>query len=296
MREAQRPPNLSDLSRGAKEGGSRQPAAPKSPLSRLVDEGYPQGPPTQATSHQPYGDRPSSGSGVGRQCPQPRSSNCTPGGIGNLGGGAPAPLAGGFDANIAGQWNSNVQQNVHSRQNRHDPSVAGPHITQGGQRVTQAPGGCSSIDLSWGGGGGAPPRMPGSGSPQGAAPCHGHGGQNAYDNRNSHPQRGMSPARGQGAAPWGRDDNYTSAPQSRRSQAAPPFGVDSGGSQFASNAVHSRGKPPSGGGAPNSFAHGGAAPGGGMYSQPDMMAAGGQRGRGSLGGRTPGGSSQIVFG
>merc|ERR1719182_8865 len=78
--------------------------------------------------------------------------------------GAYAGGGGGFDANVAGQWSANVQQTRHNQQNRHDPSVAGPVMPSGGQRITQAPGGGSNIDLSWGGPPPAqqPPRLPGS--------------------------------------------------------------------------------------------------------------------------------------
>lgn len=209
--------------------------APGSPLSRLVAGGYPE---TQAsaTTHQPYGDRPPSS-----------------------GGGAGA----GFSGAVAGQWNSNVQQSLQQRQSRLDPNVAGPHIPQGGQRVTQAPGGVASIDLSFangGGGGGAvpsrtPPRMPGAGQQQQQpqysqqqaygqqqqAPAYqqqqsyGNGQQqqapyNAHAMPAGGGMRAPSPARsggGRSAAPWGNDENYTVTPTRARQRDSCPFGQDS---------------------------------------------------------------------
>jgi len=275
----QRGPGSIDLS-----SCNAAPPAPKSPLSKLVAEGYPHGQQASATAHQPYGERPSSGSGPGglQHKPNSRGSHGTPGFNNN--GGA------GFDGNVASQWSNNLQRDVQNRQNRHDPSVAGPHIQAGGQRVTQAPGGASAIDLSWGGSAGhAPPRMPSHGTPQGAVASYAGNqyGQAAPFPQDSHrhPQRGMSPAsRGGsgGGVPWGRDDNYTAQQQSRARQVqSAPFGTDA---NIPSAGAGSRGQPrsPCGAGAPG-------------YGNADLP-AGGQRGRGGLGGRPPGGQSQIVFG
>mmetsp|Transcript_74327 Transcript_74327/g.214848 ORF Transcript_74327/g.214848 Transcript_74327/m.214848 type:complete len:347 (+) Transcript_74327:27-1067(+) len=157
--ERQRPPPL-----GAAVGPGMPPPAPKSPLSRLVAEGYPQAQPP-ASTHMPYGERPSS-----------------------RGAGARAP---GFDAGVAGQWSANVKNDVARGQNRHDPTVAGPARPSGGQRVTQSSGGNASIDLSWGGGPPSaaqqhqyqqqpPPRMPSAAQFQGAAGAiHGASPSNA---------------------------------------------------------------------------------------------------------------------
>lgn len=130
--------------------------APKSPLSRLVAEGYPQA--------QFHGDR--------RQ---------------THGGRAPS----GFSGSIAGQWSANVQHDVASRQNRHDPSIAGPSRPSGGQRVTQASGGNASIDLSW-----QAPRLP-SGTYRG-----GSGASRAYSDPGLRQPSPMQPR----PCPWGRDD------------------------------------------------------------------------------------------
>jgi len=143
--------------------GSEQGRTPGSPLSRLVAGGYPTTSQHSPSAHLPYGDRPSSGGLM---------SNGT-GGSG-----------GGFDAGIAGQWNASVQRDMQHRQGRHDPNISGPAVPLGGQRVTQAPGGASAIDLSWSQGanspasnsgssahhGGPPPRMPGPGHGNAASP------------------------------------------------------------------------------------------------------------------------------
>eukprot|EP00442_Polarella_glacialis_P047055 CAMPEP_0115163908 /NCGR_PEP_ID=MMETSP0227-20121206/72755_1 /TAXON_ID=89957 /ORGANISM="Polarella glacialis, Strain CCMP 1383" /LENGTH=352 /DNA_ID=CAMNT_0002576235 /DNA_START=93 /DNA_END=1149 /DNA_ORIENTATION=+ len=252
-----RPSQLSDL------GGhsSAMPGAPKSPLSKLMQEGYPRGAPTAVTAHQPYGDRPSSGSGCGfMPGMQNQASRGSPGG--------------GFDAGIANQWNANVASGVRDGQNRHDPSVSGPHIRGGGTRVTQAPGGGSSIDLGWpqGGGGSAhPPRMPSGGcTPQG--PGSYGGGQaaappysGAQDSYQRHPQRGNSPSaqsRGSGSglstSPWGREDDYA-IPQRARQAATPPFGIDTS-AQMAGGRAPSNGRER---GQPSSPFGGGGCGGGG---------------------------------
>lgn len=191
-------------------------AAPPSPLSQLVSRGYAHGSGAgqqPASLHQPYGDRPSSGSAPG-----------VPGGgfipqhQGSYSGGG----GGGFDAGIAGQWSANVQQTRDNQQNRHDPSVAGPHVQRGGTRVTQAPGGGANIDLSWGGGAARqaaaqapPPRMQG-GTPSGSSmgSCR--------------QQPGGTPSGGSAfGAPWGRDDDNLPSRQPRGRREACPFGTAS---------------------------------------------------------------------
>eukprot|EP00929_Paragymnodinium_shiwhaense_P056155 TRINITY_DN2810_c2_g1_i1.p1 TRINITY_DN2810_c2_g1~~TRINITY_DN2810_c2_g1_i1.p1 ORF type:complete len:365 (+),score=72.70 TRINITY_DN2810_c2_g1_i1:117-1211(+) len=228
---AKRPP-VAPLSLEAPRAAEPQ-GAPGSPLSRLVASGYPATDQRTATTHQPYGERPSSG---------------------------------GFSSAVAGQWNNNVQQGLQSRQAKLDPNNAGPHIPHGGQRVTQAPGGVASIDLSFGAGGGGggavpsrtPPRMP-SGQQQQPAygqqhPSYGqqqqqqqhasYGQQQAYGHQMQQQQpsyagghhggggggmRAPSPGSGRGgsSAPWGNENNYTPTAASQRKRDACPFGQDS---------------------------------------------------------------------
>jgi len=261
-----RPQPLSDFQTAA------MPAAPKSPLSKLVAEGYPLGSQAPASAHQPYGDRPSSGAGMGGLQHKPSSR-----------GSHGVAVANGFDANVASQWSNNVQHDVMNRQNRHDPNVSGPAVQRGGQRVTQAPGGGASIDLSWGTSAGVAQQVR---TPQSHAVPY------SQDGQSYHPQRGMSPARGLGSgggAPWGTDNDYTvAAPRARQAQpSAAPFGTDRN-APGPTGGMH--GKPPSPfGGAAGSCAAGA------MYG--GMAAAGGQQhARGGLGGRPPGGASSFVFG
>mmetsp|Transcript_16791 Transcript_16791/g.29462 ORF Transcript_16791/g.29462 Transcript_16791/m.29462 type:complete len:312 (+) Transcript_16791:47-982(+) len=272
-----RPQPLSDLQTVA-----AVHSAPKSPLSKLVAEGYPLGGQASVSAHQPYGERPLSGAGLGglQHKPSSRGSH----GVG---------VANGFDANIANQWSNNVQHDVVNRQNRHDPNVSGPAIQRGGQRVTQAPGGGASIDLSWGSAGAAPQAR----TPQGGSNVSGQCGQGmpySQDGQSYHPQRGMSPARGLGngsGAPWGTDSNYTVAPRARQAQpSAAPFGTDQNVPAVPAGSV--RGKPPS----PFGGAAGSCAAGAMYGGAADVAPAGGQRGRGGLGGRPPGGASSFVFG
>lgn len=165
---------------------SQPPDSPDS-LSQLVKGSYNmrEQPQQQASLHHPYGERPSSGS-RGSQGNQVYS-------------------AGGFDRETAGQWNTNVQQTRLNQQNRHDPNISGPSMPSGGQRVTQAPGGGSSIDLGWSGNSSRPPQMPGSGGKQGPSPSHG---------------------RGNFAAPWGREDDNLPSRQTPSQRSSCPFGTD----------------------------------------------------------------------
>lgn len=269
--QQRRPPQLADMS-----GHSALiPPAPKSPLSRLVAEGYPHSQ-QQVSTHQPYGEKPNS-----------------------RGSGTPSAMrqGGGFDAGVAGQWNSNVQHDVMNRQSRHDPGVAGPARPMGGQRVTQPSGGNANIDLSWGGQPAAPsaaaqpPRMPGSGgggggppmgayhSAAGASPAH----VDARYGRNPSPSNA---SRG-GGCPFGRDDGQM-GPTGRAmplQRDAPPFGVDSApaGGAVRASSRGARGASP----APMQQC-------GGFYAGGDMGAAG-ARGRGGVQ-RPPGGASSVVFG
>eukprot|EP00927_Polykrikos_kofoidii_P005391 TRINITY_DN12135_c0_g1_i1.p1 TRINITY_DN12135_c0_g1~~TRINITY_DN12135_c0_g1_i1.p1 ORF type:complete len:400 (+),score=69.28 TRINITY_DN12135_c0_g1_i1:285-1484(+) len=267
-------------------GQRREP----SPLSRLVAGGYPVTSEPTASTHQPYGERPSSG-----------------------GAGMSVGSGGGFDAGVAGQWNANVQRDLHNRQNRSDPNIAGPHMPAGGQKVTQAPGGVAAIDLSWntvgqvqsahppripsggsvpssagrgphyghqqqqqqqqpyynggggsccgagggGGSGGSPPYQNDGGTPsyQDAARC---GGGNAAGSRQqASSMRGVSPAGSRrggnvgGASPWGRDDDVSTSRQTpSRQREAPPFGVDDRAGGGAPAGAGARGSSLAGGGAP----------------------------------------------
>lgn len=242
-----RPGPLTDLGLDQRSGGG-------SPLSRLVAGGG-CSEAQQVSSFNPYGERPSHASGGSLASGAAAGGGCTPG------------RGAGFDANVAGQWSSNVVREVERRQNRHDPNNAGPFVPAGGQRVTQAPGGASAVDLSWGGshapggsGGsgvsnGAPPRMPrsggGAGTPQGnyagplgcpALPYSGGAGlgaQQPYARGHSpspktgHGRGGSVGSSARSRAPFGCDDEVPAGRPLRRQQtptrreATPPFGVDS---------------------------------------------------------------------
>jgi len=285
-------------------------AAPASPLSQLVARGGYQQPQQPAGSvRQPYGERPSSGSAAVGFLPQhPVSRGSHQDQAGAFGGGG-AYSGGGFDANVAGQWSANVQQTRHNQQNRHDPSVAGPVMPSGGQRITQAPGGGSNIDLSWGGPPPAqqPPRLPGS------TPSSGGGGnyrQQAYD---SDPRAaagsGFRGAGGQFAAPWGREDDYLPSRQPQARRETCPFGTD-GGAVPSQRALPSQVAGQRTPGAAASPAHGLAA--GQRPCVPQAALRSGSRGPppdaapGPFGGeapaagvgrrRPPGGMSQVVLG
>mmetsp|Transcript_26598 Transcript_26598/g.58397 ORF Transcript_26598/g.58397 Transcript_26598/m.58397 type:complete len:325 (-) Transcript_26598:150-1124(-) len=265
-------------------------AAPSSPLSRLVARGYPASEQI-ATAHQPYGERPSS-----------RHQQASPhGSMGSAGGSRSSSVpTGGFHSGVAGQWSANVQRDVQQRQNRMDPSIAGPTRPSGGQRITQAPGGGASIDLSWNTGqaqSSHPPRMPttssssqaaaanggsyGSAQPAPAANMDSYSGAGSYRRQEmrgaspSHAARGMN---GRAAAPFGRDDDpVCRAPPQRRDAA--PLGAEMGLPGYAGGRAAARGL------SPHCGSYGADAP-----------AAGAIAARGRVAGRPPGGASSLVLG
>uniref|UniRef100_A0A7S4QXJ7 Uncharacterized protein n=1 Tax=Alexandrium monilatum TaxID=311494 RepID=A0A7S4QXJ7_9DINO len=280
------PTHLSDLSALPREAGQ----APKSPLSRLVAEGYPPTASQVTSAHHPYGDRPPSDpSMLGMQSGKPSSRGSR-------------ASSGGFDARVAGQWSADVQQGVQHRQSRHDPGVVGPPVHCGGQRILQAPGGGASIDLSWAatqhgppsGGGGPPPhqahhppRMPAANPstpgglpgqyPGAAGPPYGDAGRQAQ-------RASPTYARGGGGTPWGRDGDPRDAPAPPGRRDACPFGMDAAGPPAAGAAVRS---------ASRGQRHASPSP---MSRTPMDAPAAGAAVRGRAAGRPPGGASSFVFG
>lgn len=278
-------------------GSAGGPPGSPSSLSRLMEQGYPTTTQSPSTSYNPYGDRPASGS---RQPPQVQSgyrrggdmygtnsgSGTTPTSGGHPGAYAIGSAAAGpgFDAGIASQWSANVQRDVHNRQNKYDPNVAGPVMPAGGQRITQAPGGGSQVDLSWGAA--QPPRMPGGGiggykhAP--VAPSHYADGGRAAGGRAPSP----AASRGGFAAPWGRDDdNLQSHMPSRQTpvRREAPFGCDAHApAPNYRSASRGRGISPSCRDAAFAAGGGGEAPAAGFSSRSRC--------------RPPGGISQVVLG
>lgn len=60
-----------------------------------------------------------------------------------------APNQGGFNAGVAQQWNSNVKENLAAYQQCNDPNYVKKSYKPNGYRVTNAPGGNSSLSLGW---------------------------------------------------------------------------------------------------------------------------------------------------
>jgi len=108
-------------------------------LSRLVREGYPEtvgaAPQGTPTTRQMYGMQAYAGQAGSRPNSRSREPPQQP------------SQQEGFHSGVAQQWSSNVQRNIVVHQN--DPNFTGPKKPQG-YRVAQAPGGASSINLSWG--------------------------------------------------------------------------------------------------------------------------------------------------
>jgi hypothetical protein len=107
----------------------------------------------------------------------------------------PAPVnQQGFDAGIAQQWNSDVQQTRSVHQQQNDPNYIEKKVKSHGYRVSHAPGGASSISLSWddnsgsaesmrrGRGSGLPPAQPVGAAGGGMAGCLGGGAWGAPAN------------------------------------------------------------------------------------------------------------------
>jgi len=140
---------------------------------------------------QPVGGR----SNAGRPPPVPGPSSYT-GNPGPLDHGSPgSPLSrlvqqgyvpggmlndgtGGFDAGVAQQWNSNVQQTTAQHQQQNDPNYVQKSVKSNGYRVSHAPGGGSSISLSWdeAPNGAVDPGRRGRGAGAGRSPDHAVGG------------------------------------------------------------------------------------------------------------------------
>eukprot|EP00930_Biecheleria_cincta_P052019 TRINITY_DN3723_c0_g1_i1.p1 TRINITY_DN3723_c0_g1~~TRINITY_DN3723_c0_g1_i1.p1 ORF type:complete len:318 (-),score=55.51 TRINITY_DN3723_c0_g1_i1:36-989(-) len=119
-------------------------AAPSSPLSRLMRDGY-SAPPAelggdarQSFGMQAYAGQ--AGGSRGSSRPGSREARARQGGC----------SSGGFGGGVAQQWSGNVQQNLKEHQQQNDPTFSGVRKPSG-YRVTQAPGGGSSISLSWSG-------------------------------------------------------------------------------------------------------------------------------------------------
>lgn len=104
-------------------------AQPPSPLSRLVQDGY-------------------------SAPPLPQNPACAPALPPRAPGGGNADrrqnAGGNFDAAVAQQWSNSVQQTTEAHQQHHDPNFRGMYRKPQGYRVSQAPGGGSSISLTWG--------------------------------------------------------------------------------------------------------------------------------------------------
>jgi len=149
------------------------PPAPGSPLSELVHRGYPEMAMPEPTVSLP----PKQPNYTGRPTQQ--------GGGGIVGGGAsrsqsrsrPGSNQEGFDRGVAQQWSSNVKASVEEHQQQNDPNFAG-FKKPNGYRVSQAPGGGTSISLSWGGPESEPmPSRQGRNSSRGLSPMGAAAGQ-----------------------------------------------------------------------------------------------------------------------
>lgn len=219
--------------------------APTSPLAELLQQGYPA---TGAPRAEPeYAHGPPA---------QARASSHPPPGM--YGGRAPSGLArsssrqDGFDADVAQQWSGNVQRSIEQHQQQNDPNYRGCYKKPSGYRVSHAPGGGSSLSLSWGGDadqaaaapvrGGAGNRAPspsyGAGALGQRAPSPSHAAAGRGAQRSQSPFRvaqanpsprgsGMAAALGGGPASYSTAAAGRAGPPSYAADARPvPFGSD----------------------------------------------------------------------
>lgn len=84
----------------------------------------------------------------------------------------------GFNAGVAQQWQGNVQQTTAVHQQQNDPNYVVKSVKSSGYRVSHAPGGGSSISLSWdeGANGAGDPGRRGRGAGAVRSPDHAVGG------------------------------------------------------------------------------------------------------------------------
>lgn len=136
------PPILSTAAAGpgggclAVPGSDAELPPPASPLSLLVQNGYPAtaappSPPARRVEGRgPPPLMPGSGGSNASQRPGSRQQD-------------------GFDSRVGQEWASNVQSNLAAHQQQNDPNYAKCVRKPQGYRVSQAPGGGSSLSLDW---------------------------------------------------------------------------------------------------------------------------------------------------
>jgi len=276
-----------------------------------------------SNGRQPVGGR----SNAGRPPPVPGPSSYTgnPGPLdyGNPGsplsrlveqGYAPGGMLGagnqpGFDAGIAQQWKSNVQQTTAQHQQQNDPNFVQKVVKSSGYRVSQAPGGGSSISLSWdeAPNGAVDPGRRGRGAGERRSPDHAVGGSALGGG-------GMAGCLGGGA--WGAQAQPQSGGDRQNYRTASPGAGGRGVAGFVRSSSRDAGGMAGclgGGGAPlsNPSSRDGARPGaysaaydsrqtpygggaGGNFAAPQQQFAGGRQSEGtslSFGARPEGGSS-----
>jgi len=123
-----RPPSIST---SAFTSHPEQESLPTSPLSQLVQSGYPvTGQPTPPSRQDDISRS------FGSACPPSLPSRSC------------AVRQNSFDSNVAQQWSNDVQSTLSQHQQKNDPNFAGRYTKTSGYRVTHAPGGGSSISLS----------------------------------------------------------------------------------------------------------------------------------------------------
>ena len=210
----------SGVPRGRGLGGGAEGRA-SSPLSRLVHEGFPEAalPETQGTDTRQYGMQ-AYAQGGSRPNSQPRQPQQPQAQVG-------------FHSGVAQEWSNNVQRNIVVHQQQNDPNFAGPKKPQG-YRVSQSPGGPTSINLSWNE---APTRAASPGGnrmrpeamvPAGRAPSP---GGSRFEVGGA---RGASPAREAGIFP-GAAGGARAASPAARFEAPMPLGAMNGNAMPAAN-------------------------------------------------------------
>jgi hypothetical protein len=228
-------------------GGPEEPAShvpmPTSPLSQLVQTGYEPRQPEQPIT-------------VGGGCP-PLPGSRGSAGVAGLG------RQDSFDANVAQQWSSNVQSTLAQHQQQNDPNFCGHYKKKTGYRVNQAPGGASSISLSWGGGDSGDTASVGPGRGHQRAPSPSHSAAGRIGQRDASPftggawgaqreaspfagnQRAPSPSHAAGRIGGQRESSPFAAGAQRAQREASPFAA---GGRVGAAAPYAQSSSPRGGG------------------------------------------------
>lgn len=156
-----RPPPISTAAAGpgggylVVPGSDAEVPPPASPLSLLLQNGYPAtaappSPPARRAVCAPAVQQAQPGQPLGAGAAGRGPPPLMPGSGGSNASQRPGSRQqDGFDSSVGQQWSNNVQSNLAAHQQQNDPNYAKCVRKPQGYRVSQAPGGGSSLSLDW---------------------------------------------------------------------------------------------------------------------------------------------------